>query len=533
MSRIVTLVLALIAVAAGPLPAGTAQEIGVIPQPQRIEARDGGFELTADTAIVADEPAREVGMYLSGMLTAATGYGLPVRAPGDGVPASGVIRLGLDPLADALGDEGYTLVVTDEGIDLRAKTPAGLFYACQTLRQLLPAEIDSDHVVEGVKWSVPGVLIEDKPRFGWRGMHLDVGRHFFDKAFVKHYIDLMARYKLNTFHWHLTEDQGWRIEIKRYPRLTEVGAWRTGEDGERYGGYYTQDDIREVVAYAKSRFVTVVPEIEMPGHSVAALAAYPQLSCTGGPFEVSTRWGVHKDVYCAGNEQTFEFLQGVLTEVMALFPGEYVHIGGDEVPKDRWEACEKCQARIKAEGLKDEQELQSYFIRRIDTFLTEHGKKLIGWDEILEGGLAPGAAVMSWRGETGGVAAAKMGRDVVMSPSSHLYFDFKQSDDPEELGASWGGHPITLKRVYDYEPIPAALSKEQAVHILGAQGNVWTEPIETPAQVEYMVLPRMLGLSEVVWTAKDRRGWDGFERRVIGEYGRFDLMGLTYRDHRE
>jgi len=257
------------------------------------------------------------------------------------------------------------------------------------------------------------------------------------------------------------------------------------------------------------------------------------LSCTGGPFEVSTKWGVHKDVYCAGNEKTFEFLQDVLTEVMPLFPGEYFHVGGDECPKDRWEKCDKCQARIKAEGLKDEHELQSYFIRRFDTFLSEHGKKLIGWDEILEGGLAPGAAVMSWQGEKGGIEAAKMGRDVVMTPSSHLYFDFQQVDEADELGATWGGYPIPLKLVYAYDPIPAELSDAEAVHILGAQGSVWTEHIQTPSQVEYMVVPRMLGLSEIAWTSMERRGWDDFERRVIGEYGRFDLMGLTYRDHRK
>ncbi len=525
--------LMLIAVAAGPLLDARAQGVDVIPQPQQVEIHGDGFVVTADTLIIAEGAGREVGEYLAGVLGPATGYELPVRAHTGDPVIGGLILLELDAQDEGLGDEGYSLEVTDRGIDIRAKTPAGLFYACQTLRQLLPIEIDSDQVVEGVLWEVRGVMIEDVPRFGWRGMHLDVGRHFFDKAFVKHYIDLMARYKLNTFHWHLTEDQGWRVEIKKYPLLTEVGAWRTDGDGERYGGYYTQEDIREVVVYAKSRFVTVVPEIEMPGHSVAALAAYPGLSCTGGPFDVSTTWGVHKDVYCAGNEQTFEFLQDVLAEVMPLFPGAYLHIGGDEVPKDRWEACEKCQGRIKAEGLKDEHELQSYFIRRIDAFLTQNGKKLIGWDEILEGGLAPGAAVMSWRGEKGGIAAAQMGRDVVMAPYSHLYFDFQQSDEADELGATWGGYPIPLELVYSYEPVPAELSDEEAAHILGAQGNVWTEPIATPAQVRYMILPRMLGLSEVVWSQKEGRDWEDFERRVVGEYGRFGLMGLSYRDHRE
>lgn len=505
----------------------------MIPQPQRIEDRDGRFVLTSDSLIIADGPAGEVGEYLAELLRPATGFPWPVKA-NTGDPVIGdLIWLRLDPQVQGLGAEGYTLEVTERGIDLRANTPAGLFYACQTLRQMLPDEIDSDQVVQGVPWIVPGVMIEDSPRFCWRGMHLDVCRHYFDKAFIKRYLDLMARYKLNTFHWHLTEDQAWRIEIKKYPRLTEIGAWRTGEDGERYGGYYTQDDIREIVAYAQSRFITIIPEIEMPGHSVAALAAYPELSCTGGPFEVSAKWGVHKDVYCAGNEQTFEFLQDVLAEVMPLFPGGHFHIGGDECPKDRWKVCDKCQARIKAEGLKDEHELQSYFIKRFDRFLANNGKKLFGWDEILEGGLAPGAAVMSWRSEEGGVEAAKMGRDVVMTPASHVYFDFKQSDDAEELGATWGGYSIPLELVYAYEPIPAKLSDEEALHVLGAQGSVWTEEIETTSQLEYMVLPRMLGLSEIVWTAKEHRNWEDFERRVVAEYGRLDLMGMTYRDHRK
>jgi len=510
------------------------REANVIPMPQSVESREGRFVLTADASIIAEGPAREVGEYLAELLRPATGYDLLVRAVEGEPVVGGVIRLTLDGESERMGDQGYELEVTEQEIGLRAKTPAGLFYACQTLRQLLPAEIGSDHVVEDVQWRVPGMVIVDRPRFPrWRGMHLDTSRHFFSVQFVKQYIDLLAMYKFNTFHWHLTEDQGWRIQINKYPLLTEVGAWRTGENGERYGGFYTQDQIREVVEYAKSRFITVVPEIEMPGHSVAALSAYPELSCTGGPFEVSTRWGVHKDVYCAGNDKTFELLTDVLAEVIELFPGEYIHIGGDEVPKDRWKVCDKCQARIKAEGLADEHELQSYFIRRIDTFLTERGKKLVGWDEILDGGLAPGATVMSWRGEKGGVAAAKLGRDVVMSPYSHLYFDFKQSDAADELGATWGGYPIPLELVYSYEPVPAELTEDGAKHILGAQGNVWTEQIETPQQVQYMILPRMLGLSEVVWSDKSQRDWSAFQGRVIEHYRRFEAMGLSYRDHRD
>ncbi len=538
MRQSVTVLTALLAmvvlVAAGPLSAEPAREISVIPQPQSVSYGEGRFVVTADTVIVADDELQAIGQYLSELLSGSTGYELPVRTPGDDAPVSGVIRLGLNPGPEDIGDQGYVLTVSQAGIDLSAKAPAGVFYGCQTLRQLLPAVQAQGQAADGVEYSIPALEIRDTPRFPqWRGMHLDTSRHFFSVDFVKQYIDLLAMYKFNTFHWHLTEDQGWRIQINKHPLLTDIGAWRTDKDGNRYGGFYTQDQVREIVAYAQSRFITVVPEIEMPGHSVAALAAYPHLSCTGGPFEVSNKWGVHKEVYCAGNEQTFELLTDVLAEVIEMFPGEYIHVGGDEVPKDRWESCEKCQSRIKVEGLADEHELQSYFIKRIDTFLAGHGKKLVGWDEILEGGLAPGATVMSWRGEKGGIAAAKMGRDVVMSPYSHLYFDFKQSDDPEEMGATWGGYPIPLKLVYSYEPVPAELSEDEAQHILGAQANVWTEPIETPEHVQYMILPRMLGLSEVVWSAKDQRDWPGFEARVIEHYRRFDALGLTYRDHRD
>ncbi len=532
MYRVVICTLAVLSAAAVCCHADRPMQVNVIPRPTAIEVRGDGFELTADTVILVDEQARDVAEYLAQMLKPATGYTLGIRnLSGDPIQHP-VIHLRLEADAEALGDEGYRLQATATKIDITANTPAGLFYGCQTLRQLLPTEIDSQEAVEGVAWAVPGVKIEDAPRFVWRGMHLDVCRHFFDKETVKQYLDRMARYKLNTFHWHLTEDQGWRIEIKQYPLLTEVGAWRTGEDGDRYGGFYTQDDIREVVAYAESLFITVVPEIEMPGHSVAALATYPELSCTGGPFEVETKWGVFKDVYCVGNDKTFEFIQNVLTEVVALFPGEYIHVGGDECPKDRWVECPKCQARIKAEGLKDEHELQSYLIKRIDTFLTSSGKKLIGWDEILEGGLAPGAAVMSWRGVKGGIEAAKLKRYAVMSPHSHLYFDFKQSKDPDELGALYKHNPTPLQRVYSYEPLPDELTEDETKYILGAQANVWTEPIETPEQIQYMTLPRMLGLAEVVWSAKDQRDWNNFESRIIGEYARFDRMCLTYRDHR-
>jgi hexosaminidase len=359
-------------------------------------------------------------------------------------------------------------------------------------------------------------------------MHLDVGRHFFPAAFVKKYIDLLAAYKMNVFHWHLTEDQGWRIEIKKYPRLTAVGSQRRESMGDctPHGGFYTQEEIRDIVAYARDRFVTIVPEIEMPGHALAALASYPELSCSGGPFQVGTAWGVMNDVYCAGNEKTFAFLEDVIGEVTELFPGPFFHAGGDECPKIRWQNCAKCQARIKAEGLKDEHELQSYFLKRIGKILNAKGKRMVGWDEILEGGLAPNATVMSWRGTEGGIAAAKSGHDVVMTPTSHCYFDYYQGTAGEP--AANGGF-LPLEQVYGFEPVPDALDGTEASHVLGAQGNVWTEWMPTTSQVEYMVLPRMLAMSEVLWSSRRIREYAGFLRRLGAHYDRFAFQHLNFR----
>ncbi len=368
-------------------------------------------------------------------------------------------------------------------------------------------------------------------------MHLDVGRHLFPVDFIKRYIDLLARYKLNTFHWHLTEDQGWRLQIRRYPRLTSVGAWRRETvvarnfdpyvgDGRRYGGFYTQAEVRDIVRYAAARHVTVVPEIELPGHSLAALAAYPELACTPGPFEVATRWGVFEDVYCP-TERTFRFLENVLTEVLALFPGPFIHIGGDEVPKRRWRESADAQAVMRREGLRNEEELQSWFIQRIERFLAARGRRLIGWDEILEGGLPPRATVMSWRGTAGGIAAARAGHDVVMSPTSHLYFDYYQGDPRFEPLAIGGLLP--LEQVYRFEPVPDELTADEARHILGAQGNVWTEYLPTPAHVEYMALPRLLALAEVVWSPRAARSWDAFVRRLPARLRELDRIGVNYR----
>lgn len=427
---------------------------------------------------------------------------------------------------DTLLPAGYhSVVIRESGVTIIAPDAEGLFQGSRTLIQLL----DTDQP------SIPCATITDHPRFQWRGMHLDVCRHFFPVEFVKKYIDLLARYKMNTFHWHLTDDQGWRIEIKKYPKLTEIGGWRSGSqvgpygrreyDSISYGGYYTQEQIREVVAYAAARHITVVPEIEMPGHAMAALAAYPELGCTGGPYEVQKGWGVFEDVFCAGNDSMFSFMQNVLTEVMELFPSEIIHIGGDECPKESWKKCPKCQARMTAEGLKDEHDLQSYFIQRIEQFVNSKGRKIIGWDEILEGGLAPNAAVMSWRGTEGGVAAAQSGHFAVMSPGSHCYFDHYQGDPANEPLAI-GGY-TTVQKVYSYEPIPAELNAEQAKYILGAQGNIWTEYILTPEHVEYMALPRMLALAEVLWTPKEKRNEADFIRRMEKELSWLEAIGVN------
>ncbi|MFQ5570214.1 MAG: beta-N-acetylhexosaminidase [Rhodothermales bacterium] len=524
------------------VPSADTAGIDVIPRPQNIVPGSGEFVLNANTQIVLSDPSNEelaaLAAFWADMLRGATGFDLPVadEAASEGVTNSLAFMLAEN--RDGAGEEAYRLSVTPEAVTVSATAHAGLFYGMQTLRQLLPVEIEGGATEgEDVRWTVPTVEIEDVPRFTYRGMHLDVGRHMFPVAFIKKYIDLLAMYKMNTFHWHLTEDQGWRLEIKKHPRLTEVAAYRKETileknfdpyvgDGQRYGGFYTQDEVREVVAYAQERYVTVIPEIEMPGHSLAVLAAYPHLACTEGPFEVGTRWGVFEDIYCP-SEETFQFLEDVLTEVMELFPGPYIHIGGDEAPKKRWEESELAQEVIRREGLADEHELQSYFIRRIEQFLLAHGRRLIGWDEILEGGLAPEATVMSWRGMDGGIAAAQQGHDVIMTPTSHCYFDYYQGDKTQEPLAIGGFTP--LDKVYSFEPVPEALSAEEARHILGAQGNVWTEYMKTTDYVEYMVFPRMLALSEVVWSPKEARNWDGFTQRLQAHFDRLDALDVNVR----
>jgi hexosaminidase len=496
----------------------------LIPKPSVLHRGGSGFQITPKTLItLQSKEFRTEADLLNEWLRNRYGFTLDFAEEGDG--SSGIV---LAPSLGRIGDnEGYTLSVTKERIRILGAR-LGMLYGIETLIELLPTERTE-------ALDVPGVEIQDAPRYRWRGMHLDVARHFFPKEFVKHYIDALVLYKMNTLHLHLTDDQGWRIEIHAYPNLTAVGAWRSGSmigayseqryDSIRYGGFYTQDDIRELVAYALKRHVTIVPEIEMPGHATAALAAYPELSCTGGPFEVAKGWGVFEDVFCP-KEETVTFLQNVLSEVCVLFPGKYIHVGGDECPKTRWKSCPRCQALIKQEGLKDEAELQSYFIRRIERFLTARGKQLIGWDEILEGGLAPNAAVMSWRGTEGGITAAKAGHRVVMTPGSHCYFDYYQGDARYEPLAI-GGY-TTVEKVYSYEPTPAELTPEEQRFVLGSQGNVWTEYITTPQQVEYMAIPRMAALAEVLWSPKQLREYTDFQQRLIAHFTLLDSLGINY-----
>jgi hexosaminidase len=518
---------------------GWSQFRSIIPQPVRAEWYRGAFSL--DKSVVVYYPEQEKDWDLAAeylIYTIEEAVGVRVKKlPTEKLTNREGEKAIVLQISPEVKPEGYFMRVKENGISIKASDATGVFYAIQTLKQLFPTSFFDATTVLPV-WKAPTCLIEDYPRFSYRGLHLDVGRHFFPPAFIKRYIDLLAMHKMNRFHWHLTEDQGWRIEIKKYPKLQEVAACRDETlvghysnqphqfDGKQYCAYYTQEEVKEIVEYAKSRFVTIVPEIEMPGHSRAALAAYPNLGCTGGPYKTATKWGVFDEVYCAGNEETFTFLDDVLTEVCALFPGDYVHIGGDECPKGSWEKCPKCQQRIREEGLHDEHELQSYFIKRAEAMLAKHGKKLIGWDEILEGGLAPSATVMSWRGTEGGIAAAKAGHDAIMTPGSHCYLDHYQSD-PETEPTAIGGY-TTLQKTYSYEPIPEELTEEEAKHILGAQGNVWTEYMQTSDYVEYMAYPRAIALAEVTWSPKNRRDWEDFSSRIILHFQRLDALSVNY-----
>jgi hexosaminidase len=517
------------------------QVIAVIPQPARLTPGSGAFTVGAGMVIWTDEASAAIGRQLAAYLAPATGFTLEVRSGGD-APAGGIQLRRDASLAQALGSEGYRLDVRPDRVVAQAAEPAGLFYAVQTIRQLLPPEIFRSQRVADRSWTMPAVSIEDVPRFGWRGAHLDVARHFMPKEFVKKYIDLLALHKMNSFHWHLTEDQGWRIEIRKYPRLTEVGAWRKETlvgrpnrdttknryDGTRHGGFYTQADVREVVAYAAERFVNVVPEIEMPGHAQAAIAAYPWLgNHPDRQLEVWNRWGVNENILNA-EPRTIAFMQDVLGEVLELFPSRFIHVGGDEAVKTQWRSSPRAQARIRELGLKNEEELQSWFIRQMDAYLTARGRRLVGWDEILEGGLAPGATVMSWRGVRGGIAAARAGHDVVMAPTTYTYFDYYQSSNRDSEPLAIGGL-LPLDSVYGFEPIPADLEPQYAKHVLGAQGQLWTEYMPTSRQVEYMAFPRMTALAEVVWSPKERRNFADFSRRLDVHLRRLDALDVKYR----
>jgi hexosaminidase len=485
--------------------------------------KDGKFTLQNSTVfVVNDESARKVVDFFVSKIQRSTGYLLSKQQDR---PSSNYIGVNIvdDP---EVNDEGYTVDVTGNSVTVNARTPQGIFYGLQTVMQLLPAEIESPAIVN-TSWTIPCVSVKDEPRFKYRGQHQDVCRHFLNVEYIKKQLDVLSMFKINKYHWHLTDDQGWRIESKKYPKLNEISAKRTEGEGGVYGPYYyTHEQIKEVVAYAKERFIEVIPEIELPGHGVAALSAYPEYSCTGGPFEVRNIWGVSNDVYCAGNDATFIFLTDIIEEAMPLFESEYFHIGGDECPKGRWEKCPKCQARMKKENLKDEHELQSWFIGKMEKVLLKHNKKMIGWDEILEGGLAPSATVMSWRGEKGGTDAANMGHDVIMTPGGWLYLDHYQGDQKVEPLAI-GGY-TTLEKTYSYEPVPEGLDKDKANHILGAQANIWAEYLYAPEQAEYMTYPRVIALAEVTWSQKKQKDYKDFERRIANQLVRLDGHGVNY-----
>lgn len=510
------------------LKAETAQ---IIPQPNNISVDEGVFLLDDNVAIEADDVFSVSSTFLKSFIE--NGSSIVLKS---GPTENKIIFVKDETIAQS---EGYKLQVLPNKIEIRAKTDQGAFYAVQSLRQLLPISFENGSYTTK-NAAIACLSIEDSPRFTYRGMHLDVGRHFYPVDFIKKYIDALAMLKMNTFHWHLTEDQGWRIEIKSYPKLQEIAAYRKETlvghygnqshkfDGKRYGGYYTQEEVKEIVKYAQDRFITVIPEIEMPGHSQAAIAAYPELGCTGEQIEVATVWGVTDGVYCT-KEINFEFLENVLDEVLELFPSEYIHIGGDEAPKKNWKKCKDCQKRIKEEGLKDEHELQNYFITRIEKYLNNKGRQIIGWDEILEGGLAPNATVMSWRGINGAIEAAKQHHNVVMTPNSHCYFDHYQSESANEPLAIGGYLP--LEKVYSYDPIPEELTTEEAKYVLGAQGNVWTEYMPSSSQVEYMIFPRIFAMSEVGWTNLNNKNYNAFVPRVKHFFNRLEKLDYNYANH--
>lgn len=523
-----------------------AQEVNIIPQPVKVVRNTGNFVITSQTSlVVTNKEDNATAAFLNGYLSNYYGFILPVAKKA----TKNYIKLTSQKNIEGLKSEGYSLISDKNGVEINGNAAVGTFYGVQTLIQLLPVE-------KSKTLAIAAVEVKDEPRFEYRGAMLDVGRHYFPVAFVKKYIDYLALHKMNYFHWHLTEDQGWRIEIKKYPKLTEIGSRRNGSIIGRYpgqgsdntpeGGFYTQEEVKDIVKYASDRFITVIPEIEMPGHGSAAIAAYPELSCfpnektqlpdtmisakskeemaNGRNKIVQETWGVHSDVYVP-SEYTFKFLQDVIDEVITLFPSKYIHVGGDEAPKDAWKRSEFCQQLIKEKGLKDEHGLQSYFIQRMEKYINGKGRTLIGWDEILEGGLAPNAIVMSWRGEEGGIAAAKENHKVIMTPGSHVYLDHSQTKNEKEVTI---GNYLPLEKVYSYEPIPKELNEQQAKFVLGAQGNVWTEYMANPAKVEYMIFPRLSALSEVLWSPKENKNWTQFQTKIETMKKRYTIWGANY-----
>ena len=504
------------------------QGINIIPTPQSLVQQDGFFRLNSHTAITAGSPeAKTIAEFFAAKMRTSTGLDIQVAEKGN-------ILLSLDSSLDVPNDEGYSLEVSKDAVKVVAKTTQGLFYGMQSFLQLLPAEIESPSKVNGIAWQAPAVSIKDAPRFGYRGIMLDPCRHFMPAENVKKYIDVLSLFKINRIHWHLTDDQGWRIEIKKYPKLTEIGSKRIDGEGTEYGGYYTQEEIKDIVKYAADHFITVVPELELPGHEMAAIAAYPNLSCKGEPGTPRIIWGVEDIVMCPGKEDMFTFLQDVIDEMVPLFPSEYFHIGGDECPKTSWKNCPLCQKRIKAEGLKAdgkhsaEEKLQSYVIQRMEKYLETKGKKIIGWDEILEGGLAPSATVMSWRGEEGGIAAALMDHTVIMTPGGNgMYLDAYQGD-PKIEPVTIGGYTL-LEKTYSYNPIPDTLTAMgKSDYILGVQGNTWSEYMYDEAKRDYMIFPRILAVAEIGWTNLDRKNYKDFERRIENAYVRLDGHAINY-----
>ena len=543
MNRLLTTLLFMLScfIAHGAEKADYAQ---VVPQPRSVNMQKGApFLLQTSTIIIytAGDDMRRNATFLSQWINEMTHIKPAVQAAKG--KAKSTISLVVDPKAKGINNnEGYAISINAKGIVVRGKTAAGVFYGCQTLRKTLPVLKNSDGaaVIE-----MPAAMINDEPRFAYRGMHLDCSRHFFTASFIKQYIDMIALHNMNRFHWHLTDDQGWRFAVDKYPKLATIASQRKGTmlnhcanviDHTPYGGYYTDEEIKEIIKYAADRYITIIPEVDMPGHMTAALAAYPELGCTGGPYETAMRWGIFEDILCAGNAKTYDFVKAVLDKVCALFPSKYIHIGGDEAPRTRWEKCPKCQAVIAKEGIvaKDgkskEALLQGYFTRKVQAYLEEKGRKIIGWDELLGCDVDTTATIMSWRGSKPGAEGAKLGHDVIMTPMDHCYFDFYQSKDQVNEPVAIGNF-LDVAKVYAMHPVDAGLSPEAAKHIIGVQANVWTEYIGCPEYVEYMILPRMAALSEVQWMPEKQKNFDAFKKRVTSFRHIYDLYGWTVAPH--